>query len=188
MMDGRIQMRWLVYTVLITDAAVNATTLVRMTVGEMTRAAELVVRAKCVDGTAKWNSGEIWTFITFEIEESWKGSPPRQIIVRLLGGTTTELTSSVDGVPRFHVGEEVVLFLAATGRGDYSIVGWMQGTFRLARDPETGRASATQDTAAFATFDPVTRQFVVSGIRNLRLEQLRNEVEAAMRENAGRAR
>jgi hypothetical protein len=63
----------------------------------------------------------------------------------------------------------------------------MQGTFRVARDRETGRASATQDTAAFATFDPVTRQFIVNGIRNRRLEQLRKEVEAALGEKAGRA-
>lgn len=187
MMVWRMQMRWLVCAVLIAGAAANATTLVRMTVREMTQAAELVVRARCVENVAKWDAREIWTFTTFEIEEAWKGSPPREIVVRLLGGTTAELTSSVDGAPRFHAGEEVVLFLASTGRGDYSVVSWMQGTFRVARERETGRASATQDTAAFATFDPVTRQFVVSGIRNRRLEQLRKEVETALHQKTGRA-
>ena len=185
-MVRRIQMRWLGSAALFVCTAAHATTLVRMTVKELTHAAESVVRARCVASTTKWDAGEIWTFTTFGIEEAWKGSPPRQIVVRLLGGTTTELTSSVDGVPRFHAGEEVVLFLAATRRGDYSIVSWMQGTFRVARDRETGLASATQDTAGFATFDPVTRQFVVSGIRNRRVEQLRLEVEAALHEKAGR--
>jgi hypothetical protein len=187
MMVRRIQMRWLVSVVLIAGAAARATTLARMTLRDMAHVAELVVRARCVESLVRWDAGEIWTFTTFEIEEAWKGSPPRQIVVRLLGGTTAELTSSVDGVPRFRAGEEVVLFLSATGRGDYSVVSWMQGTFRVARDRETGRASATQDTAAFATFDPVTRQFIVNGIRNRRLEQLRKEVEAALGEKAGRA-
>jgi hypothetical protein len=63
----------------------------------------------------------------------------------------------------------------------------MQGTFRVARNRESGWESATQDTAALATFDPVTRQFSVSGIRNRRVEQLRNEVEAALHEKTGRA-
>jgi hypothetical protein len=116
MMVRRIQMRWLVCVVLLAGAAAHATTLVCMTVREMTHAAELVVRARCVEGMAKWDAGEIWTFTTFEIEEAWKGSPPRQIVVRLLGGTTAELTSSVDGVPRFRAGEEVVLFLSCAHR------------------------------------------------------------------------
>jgi hypothetical protein len=187
MMVWRIRMRCLVCVVLIAGAAGHATTLVRMTVREMTHAADLVLRARCVESLVKWDAGEIWTFTTFEIEEAWKGSPPRQVVVRLLGGTTPDLTSSVDGVPRFRAGEEVVLFLVPTGRGDYSVVSWMQGTFRVARERDTSRASTTQDTAAFATFDPVTRQFTVSGIRNRRVEQLRKEVEAALGENTGRA-
>ncbi len=188
MMVWRIgQMRWLICAVLFVCTAAKATTLKRMTVREMTQAAELVVRARCVESAAKWDDGEIWTFTRFEIEEAWKGSAPGQIVVRLLGGTTAELTSSVDGVPRFHAGEEVVLFLAPTSRGDYSIVSWMQGTFRIALERGTGQAAVTQDTAAFATFDPMTRQFVLSGIRNRRVEQLRKEVEAALREKPGRA-
>ena len=178
---------WLMCVFLLACVAARATTLKRMSVAEMTRAAELVVRVRCIASVAGWDAGEIWTLATFEVEEGWKGTPPTQIAVRLLGGTVGNLTSSVDGVPHFHTGEEVVLFLEPTRRGDYSIVSWMQGTFRIGRERATGRECATQDTTAFATFDPVTRRFVVNGIRNQRIEDLRAEVDRALNEKAARS-
>jgi hypothetical protein len=108
--------------------------------------------------------------------------------VRLLGGRAGNLTSSVSGVPRFQAGEEVLLFLEPTSRGDFSVVSWEQGTFRVRRDPATGRESATQDTASFATFDPVTRRFEAAGIRGAPLDMLHARVDAALRGAEGAAK
>ena len=92
----------------------SATTLERMSVAKMTLAAQLVVRAQCVANSARWDGGEIWTFTSFAVVDSWKGAPSgaaQQLTVRLLGGTVGNLSSTVSGVPRFRPGEEVILFL-----------------------------------------------------------------------------
>ncbi len=166
--------------------AATATTLVRMSVAKMSRAAQAIVRARCLENSTGWDAGEIWTFTTFEVQEVWQGSAPPRITVRLLGGRAGNLTSSVSGVPRFRGGEEVVLFLERTPRGDYSVVSWEQGTFRIRRAAATGVETVTQDSASFATFDPATHQFDAAGIRNLPVEIFRGQVDAAISAEARR--
>jgi len=169
----------------------HSTTLIRMSVAQMTLAAHLVIRARCLSNSTSWDAGEIWTFTSFAVEETWKGARNANsdpyISVRLLGGTTGTLTSTVSGIPRFVAGEEVVLFLEPTARGDFSIVSWVQGTFRLRRDPRTNRQVAIQDTAAFDTFEPATRQFQSTGLRNIPVEDLHSLVSAALSASANRA-
>jgi hypothetical protein len=172
--------------VLFVGAIARATTLMRMSVANMTRAADVVVRARCVTNVTGWDAGEIWTFTTFQTDDAWKGAPPGLLTVRLLGGRTDNLTSTVDGVPRFQTGENVVLFLEPAARGEFSIVTWMQGTFRVRRNRKTGEESVTQDTATFATLDLVTRRFEASGIRDMQLDALRAQVVAALNDVAAR--
>jgi hypothetical protein len=165
-----------------------ATTLERMSVAKMTQHAQLVVRAQCVANSVAWDGGEIGTFTTFEVEDSWKDAlsvATRQVTVRPLGGSLGNLTSTVSGVPRFHPGEEVILFLQLTARGDFSIVRWVQGTFRIRRDTRSGAEIVVQDTAAFDTYDPATRQFDAEGIRNLPVAALRLRVESALPAQSG---
>src|SRR5262249_14510589 len=130
--------------------------------------------------------GEIWTVTTFRAEEIWRGAVDgSQFQVRLIGGRAGNLTSSVSGVPRFRAGEDVVLFLEKSSRGELTVVSWEQGTFRIARDGPTAGETVTQDTASFATFDPVTRRFEASGIRHLSLASFRARVDAALRASGG---
>jgi len=78
-----------------------------------------------------------------------------------------------------------VLFLTPTTRGDFSVVSWVQGTFRIHRDPRSGAETATQDSASFDTFDPSTKKFTPSGIRDIPLDELRAQVAAASRHEPG---
>ena len=158
----------------------RATTIERMSLEKMSRTAKVIVRARCAGNFTGQDAGEIWTFTSFEVKQVWRGKAPGLIRVRLLGGRAGNLTSSVSGVPRFRAGEEVLLFLEPTPRGDFSVVSWEQGTFRIHRDRATGRESATQDTASFATFDPVTRRFEAAGIRHASPDALRARVDAAL--------
>lgn len=158
----------------------RATTLMRMSLAQLAQASQEIVRAKCVENNTAWDAGEIWTLTTFEVEETWRGSVSRKITVRLLGGRTAQFTSRVSGVPRFHPGEEVVLFLERTTRGDYSVVSWQQGTFRIQHVADSGEAAVTQDTAAFETLDPATHRFSATRIRRMRITDFHTEVEAAV--------
>lgn len=166
----------------------HATTLMRMSLAQLAQASQEIVRAKCGAINTEWDAGEIWTLTTFDVEETWRGSTRATITVRLLGGRTAQFTSRVSGVPRFHPGEEVVLFLESTSRGDYSVVSWQQGTFRIRLVAGSGEEGVTQDTAAFETFDANTHRFLVTGIRRMRLTDFRAEVEAAVANGGWSAR
>jgi hypothetical protein len=161
------------------NSPARATTLKRMSVADLSRAAHTVVRARCAANFARWDAGEIWTFTTFDVEETWKGSAPAQITVRLLGGTAGNFTSTVSGVPRFSPGEELILFLERTPAQDFSIVSWMQGTFRIGLNGTTGEETVTQDTAVFPVFDPASQRFETTGIRKMPFSTFRSLVIAS---------
>ena len=178
-----IQLTLIALVALCAVPAANSTTIVRMSVAQMTQAAHLIVRARCLSNSTSWDAGEIWTFTSFAVEETWKGARSANadpyFSVRLLGGTAGNLTSNVSGIPRFVPGEEVVLFLEPTSRGDFSIVSWVQGTFRVRRDIRTSQEIVIQDTASFDTFEPATRKFRSAGLRNISIEDLHSLVSAA---------
>jgi len=157
-----------------------ATTLARLSIAQMSQVSPVIVRAHCLSNSTRWDEGDIWTFSTFAVEEVWKGSANAQITVRLLGGTSGNLTSTVAGIPRFRSGETVVLFLERTSHGDLSIVSWQQGTFRVRRNTRSAQENVTQDTASFPTFDSVTRTFEAVGIHDLAVDDLRQQVRAAI--------
>ena len=164
----------------------NGTTLLRLSLAQMTNTAQAIVRARCVGNTTGWDAGEIWTFSSFEAEEVWRGAPPARFTVRLLGGRVGNLTSNVSGVPRFQAGEDVVLFLEPTARGDFSVVSWEQGTFRIRHDLALGTETVTQGTAAFSTLDPASHRFEAEGIRRMPLENFRARVYATLRTETSR--
>jgi hypothetical protein len=182
----RLQSVLLCLSLLVCCADAMGTTLEKLSIQRMVDLAQEIVRARCVSSSARWDHGEIWTFTTFAIVETWKGSASMEVTVRLLGGTMGPLTSNVSGAPRFRSGEEVILFLEPTKRGDLTVVSWEQGTFRIGLDRRSKAEVVTQDTAGFETFDPRTKLFEATGIHGLPLEDFRARVQAAVAESARR--
>ena len=120
-----------------------------------------------------------------DVVETMKGSLPAQVTVRLPGGRVGHLTATVDGTPKFNPGSEAIVFLERSRSGGFSVAGWVEGTFRIARDPRTSRETVTQDSSAFAVFDPATRSFISEGIRGMPVEQFRARVATAIARAAG---
>jgi len=145
----------------------NATTLSRLRFEDLVNQATAVARLRCIGVESKWQAGEIWTETRFETVEVNKGVLPTVVSVRMLGGIVGNLHSRVEGVPAFRPGEEAYVFLWANEGEPFRVLGWSQGTFRIARDPRTGAERVTQDSAAAPVFDPRTHQFHHGGIRNL---------------------
>jgi hypothetical protein len=166
----------------------RATTLKRMSVTDLSRAAHTVVRARCITSSTRWEAGEIWTFTTLDVEETWKGFAPAQITIRLLGGSAGNFTSTVSGVPRFLPGEDLILFLERTPTQDFSIVSWMQGTFRIGLNRSTGEETITQDTAAFPVFDSASRRFETAGIGKMPISTFHSLVIASTQTHAAGSR
>ncbi len=122
----------------------------------------------------------IWTETRFEVLETVKGLLPGLVTVRMLGGRVEHLHARVDGVPVFRPGEEVYLFLWETNGEPYVVLGWSQGTFRIAKNPQTGVETVTQDSAAMPVFDPQTQQFRREGILNWPVELFSERLRGAL--------
>jgi hypothetical protein len=160
----------------------RGTTLARMTLGQLASAAQVVARVRCTGTTTRREYGSIWTFTDFAVEESFKGAPGAQITIRLPGGRDGHIEETVEGAPRFAAGDDAIIFLERTSAGDWSISAWVEGTFRIARDSQTGEQTITQESSAMATFDPATRTFRSDGIARMPLAEFRARLDAAMRD------
>jgi hypothetical protein len=159
----------------------NATTLARLPFYQLVQNSSVIARLRCAATQTRLENGEIWTDSVFDVVQFDKGHLPSRIVVRTPGGVYEHLHSHVDGVPDFHPGEEVFLFLIGHPGVPYRVVGWTQGTFRIRKNALSGRETVTQDSADVPVFDPETRQFVKAGIKDLRmdlfLEKMNKEIQ-----------
>jgi hypothetical protein len=162
----------------------NATTLVRMRFEELARQATAVARVRCLGAESRWENGEIWTETRFEVVEQSKGELPGIVTIRMLGGNVGSLHSRIEDVPQFRAGEEAYVFLWGREGEPLRVLGWSQGTFRIARDARTGVETVTQDSVATPIFDPSTRQFRHGGIRNLPVAVFQLRLRKALGESA----
>lgn len=151
----------------LTAAFTNGTTFARLRFDELAQQSSAVARLRCLGSEFHWERGELWTETRFEVLERDKGLLSGIVTVRTIGGISGHLHSHVDGVPVFRSGEEVYLFLWERPGEPYRVLGWAQGTFRIAR--HAGTETVTQDSALAPIFDPRTKTFRHGGIRNLPL-------------------
>ena len=158
---------------------IRATTLVRLSLDQLAAGSDAVARVRFVRAESRWENGSIWTVTTFDVLEILKGQLPGEIEVRLPGGRVGHLTSTVDGTPRFYSGSEAIVFLQRSPAAGFTVAGWVQGSFRISRDPRTGNETVTQDSGSFAVFDAPTRTFRTEGIRQMTIEEFRARFAAA---------
>ncbi len=182
-MPGKMRIRvqiLLALAVLPVGPALQATTLARLSLDQLAAAADNVARVRCVSSESRWENGAIWTVATFDVVETMKGNLPAQVKVSLPGGRVGHLTATVDGTPRFDVGGEAILFLERSRLGNFTVAGWIEGTFRISQDPRNHRESVTQDSSSFSVFDPATRSFLTEGIRQMPVQEFRARVFTAI--------
>lgn len=160
--------------------AANATTLAHLRFEELARQATAVARLRCLSTRSLWLSSEIWTDTDFEVIDQAKGTLPATVTVRTIGGSLGHLHSRVEEVPVFHPGEEAYLFLWAREGEPFRVLGWSEGTFRIARDTENGEETVTQDSAAIPLFDSQAGGFVHEGIRNLPITVFKMKLRKAL--------
>lgn len=181
---GLTSISFVIAFALLLSPLAQSTTLAPLSLAQLTSSAADVVHAECTGNQSLWRDGEIWTLTSFRVLENWKGNSPREIQVWMIGGRTGPVTSYVPGAPRFRIGEKTVLFLEPTTASRsfgsvLSITAWTEGTFRIHRDPRTHEMRVTQDTAITPNFDPSSRTFRETGIRNWPLAKLKARVIAA---------
>jgi hypothetical protein len=166
----------------LTAAFANGTTFARLQFDELARQSSAIARLRCLGSEFHWDRGELWTETRFEVLERNKGPLSGIVTVRTIGGVSGHLHSHVDGVPVFRSGEEVYLFLWERPGEPYRVLGWAQGTFRIARNTESAVETVTQDSANAPIFDPRTRTFSHGGIRNLPVAIFQLKLRRALEE------
>jgi len=117
----------------------RATTVVPPTFAELVNGADYVVRArvKSIAYEKKERpSGPplIYTLVTLEVLETIAGTPPAEPVLRCLGGRDGEQELRVEGVPRFAVGNEDILFVRGNGRNFFPLYAVMHGRYPVKRD------------------------------------------------------
>jgi hypothetical protein len=146
-------MRRVVLLLMVSVPALAATVRGPADVASLTGAADAVLHARVVARESGWgaggrSSGLIFTRVTLQPIEWWKGSARAAVIVRVPGGSAGELTQTVDGVAAFAPGEEVVVFLRKLGdepgAAVYGVERLALGKFSVGR-PAAKPARAVRD-------------------------------------------
>ncbi len=104
--------------------------------------ADRIAVVDVVSVRSSWNAGHdrIVTAIDLAIVEPWKGDLPagRHVTVLQPGGTVGDVTTTVDGMPRFTPGERALVFLRGPAERA-TVVGLTQGKRPVRRDGASGR-------------------------------------------------
>lgn len=123
------------FALLLCASIVWGTTVIPMSIEELTAKSTDVVRVQVISSHSEWNAQHttIWTTTRFRVLSALKGSAPQQIEVVRPGGNAGGYTMKVGGVRAWQVGETAYLFLQAAGNNQYVVTGLLQGDFRLHR-------------------------------------------------------
>jgi hypothetical protein len=120
----------------ITLAAPARATLVKaVTFDQKVEHADAIVLGRCTDTQTRWDDDHrfILTYAKFQVEQSVKGAPVREVTVVTPGGSIDGLHQSSVGITPFDKGDERVIFVKNTRLGP-TVLYFDQGTYDVAND------------------------------------------------------
>jgi len=122
----------------------HATQMVPLSVEDLTKEAELIVRATVRETTCLRDAtGLLRTRVTLDVRDAWKGQEiTSPLNVMLVGGTLGERRVVAVGQATYRPGEETVLFLRHNSSGEWVTLGLAQGKFEVWQDSVTGQKYA----------------------------------------------
>ncbi len=116
---------------------VGATSLVPTTFDNQVEEAAEIFRGKVTDVTAEWRETErgrvIFSRVSFEVLDRYKGELGATITLEFLGGTIGDESMIVEGSPKFRLNEELVLFVSGDRNRACPLIGWSQGKLDIER-------------------------------------------------------
>ena len=128
---------------LLTLPAADAITTIPRDFDQLVTRADTVFKGTVASTTSQWigegSNRHIVTFVRFQVEETYKGTPATEQTLRFMGGTVGDETMAVPDMPQFQTGQTAVLFVVNNGKQFCPLVGVAQGRFRVVRDTATGR-------------------------------------------------
>ncbi len=125
------------------DGLTHAMTVVARDFDQLVARADTVFKGTATGKRSEWtgegSTRRIVTYVTFQVEETYKGPPAAEQTLRFLGGMVGNDTMEVPEMPRFEPGQKAVLFVVGNGKQFCPLVGVAQGRFHVVRDETTGR-------------------------------------------------
>lgn len=174
---GLVLVAWLVFAL-----PASATTMVKLDVPALAKAADLIVRGKVAKVESRWSGDHrtIFTETQLEVVETLKGAATKTVVVRQPGGEVGDIGQRVSGVARFSSGEEVVVFLESRPGNFYLVSGMSQGKFSVERSTDGKSAFVVpQSEDGALLLDPVTRLPAAGFSAPVELQVFRKTVLAA---------
>lgn len=115
-------------------APLSATLVERLSLEQLAGRSERIVHGRCLRTWSAWDASHqaIWTHCEVDVVEPLKGGPAKTLVVSEPGGVVDGVEMTIDGVPRFEAGEEMVLFLYRVPNGLWRARGLGQGKYRVA--------------------------------------------------------
>jgi hypothetical protein len=125
--------------------SVRATSIIAPDFDRLVNSADYVVRATVKSVTSDWRQNPdnpqrpyIGTLVELEVLEVISGTPPSPLVLDLVGGRIGDKELTIDGAPKFAVGEESILFIRGNGRQIIPLVAMKHGHYPVRRDKRAG--------------------------------------------------
>jgi hypothetical protein len=167
---------------------VSATVLIPAEFREIVSGSQIIVHGRVRHVQAEWTAGRrrIESVVTLDAASFYRGTAARTVTFRVPGGQIGRYKSVTVGAPEFSAGDEVVLFLKASGPAVPQVFGLNQGVFRVKVDARTGRRLVTQPIVTART---AAAEVVARGSRERRplpLDQFAAQVKIALQQAGAR--
>lgn len=147
----------LVLMYLLYSPSAQALQIKKPTFSELTHKATHILRARVdTQKTYTHPSSQLpFTETLLRVQHIFKGVPIRFLRLRMLGGKKGPYQIKVPGIPRFKVGQEVVLFVRAGRKGQAILIALYYGVFDIRRTTKTewiGHRGHVQPKMAYSQF------------------------------------
>lgn len=155
----------------------SATSLVRLSLEQLTEASSAVLQGHVISQTSQWNAQhtEIITLTTLAVDQNLKGNTADVVTVEQLGGTVGRLRVAVPGTMHFYPQARYELFLerSPSNASHFLLVGMRQGACRIFTDP------TTHQERVIAPARGAYRESANSGAEVMPLDQFQQRVQSA---------
>lgn len=157
----------------------QAATLERISLEEMSAKSTAIVRGKVLGSWAAFSGPVIYTHYRIQVTERFKGTEQSAVEVVVPGGVANDLRQTFSGTPDFQTGDEYVFFLW-NGRDSLThVIGLTQGLFTLAKDHATD-PTVTRPASRELMIDRTTGQAVKDQTLVMRLSELRARIAGTL--------
>lgn len=133
---------WMFTLAWCSTAPVGATTVAPPDFPTLVNDSDYIVQAIVKRVSAEEEPGPgatIVTHVELQIVQTIAGTPPATVTLELLGGQIGQRRLTVEGMPRFAVGDEDILFVSGNGQTICPLNRMRHGRYPILQDATTGR-------------------------------------------------